>query len=397
MTLPLRSTLLLALLAPAAACLAADGPTITMSGFGTAAATATNSDDAQFKRPIQNDGTGKDWSTSPDSMLGMQASVKFNDSLSATVQGLVSQSIHEHFGAQLTWAFLKYKANEELAFRVGRIRPPVYMVSEFVNVGYANTMMRPPAETYSQADIQSFEGADVVWQRSFGDSTLTLQFGAGTTTPPSAVAAHLDFKPLTALHVQLENGPFAVRLGRVDTKFSLVDDPGFNTLRATLLAAGLNQAAEDFKFTDAKVSFTALGATLDYNNFLVQTEYAVRKADTRAVPDTTSWYMMLGRRFGKITPYYYYGKIKQDVARTYDGVPAAGPLAPIAGLLNVLAKTGLQSTNALGVRWDFHKAAALKAQVDRIKPEDGAGLFAHPKPGFAGPVNVYAVGIDFVF
>ena len=73
------------------------------------------------------------------------------------------------------------------------------------------------------------------------------------------------------------------------------------------------------------------------------------------------------------------------------------PLAPITAAVNSVAKAGLQSTNAVGVRWDFYKSAALKVQVDRIKPKDGPGAFLNAKPGFAGAVNVYAAGIDFVF
>ena len=134
---------------------------------------------------------------------------------------------------------------------------------------------------------------------------------------------------------------------------------------------------------------------MDYKNFLVQTEYAVRKTESRAVMDTTSYYAMFGYRFGKITPYYYYGNIKQDDPRTYD-LPAGVPPALAAGV-NSVAKAGLQSTNAIGVRWDFYKSAALKVQIDHVKPEDGAGGFVNAKPGFKGPVNVYAVGIDFVF
>jgi hypothetical protein len=136
---------------------------------------------------------------------------------------------------------------------------------------------------------------------------------------------------------------------------------------------------------------------IDYKNFLVQAEYAVRKTESRIIMDTTSYYAMFGYRMGKVTPYYYYGNIKQDTERTYAGLPTTGPLAALTAGVNGVVKSALQSTNAVGVRWDFHKSAALKAQVDHVSPRDGAGAFINPKPGFKGPVNVYAVGIDFVF
>jgi hypothetical protein len=281
--------------------------------------------------------------------------------------------------------------------RIGRMGTPVYMISDFRQVGYANTMIRPPAEVYRQVNADSFDGVDVVYQHSFDDTTVTAQFGYGKSTNRQVGNSEVKFDPVTALHVVLENGPFTLRFGRDDAKFSVNNNVTFNGLLAALKAAGQTQALIDYDITDVKGSFTSVGGTLDYQNFLVQTEYAKRKTKTRAVMDTTSYYLMLGYRYGKITPYYYYGNIKQDNSRTYSGVPAVGPLIPLAAAVNAIGKSALQSTNAIGVRWDFYKSAALKVQVDRVKPRDGVGAFINAKPGFTGPVNVYAAGIDFVF
>jgi hypothetical protein len=396
--LSLRSYLAFAFLAPcAAASLAGEGPAIAVSGFGSAALTPTATDAARVARPRQAVGAGKHWRTGPDSSLGLQATATFDDGWSATVQGLARNGVRGHYGAELAWAFLKYRINDSVSVRVGRIRPPIYMVSDFLNVGYANTMMRPPAEPYSQIPIHSFEGADVVYQRGFGDSTLTVQFGAGKASPKSVSGAKVTLSPFTALNIQLENGPFTVRVGRVDTEVTQSGDPALEGFLAGLRNSGLGRVADDLGFSDVRTSFTSAGATLDYNNFLVQSEYAVRKADSRLLADTTSWYAMLGYRYGKFTPYVSYAKLKQDTPRSYAGLPDAGPLAPIAAVVNTLVKAGQQSSHAVGVRWDFHQSAALKVQFDRVKPKDGSGLFLNAKPGFQGPVNVYAAGIDFVF
>jgi hypothetical protein len=393
----LRTSLAFAFLAPSIACLAAEGPTIAISGFGSAALTSTDTADAEFARPLQSEGAGKHWRTGPDSSFGLQATATFNSSLSATVQGLVSNGVRGHYGAELAWAFLKHKIDDSVSVRAGRIRPPIYMVSDFLNVGYANTMMRPPVETYSQIPIHSFEGADVVYQRGFGDTTLTVQFGAGSATPKSGTGIKIKLEPFAALHVQLENGPFTVRAGRVDTEVTQTGDPALEGFIASLPGLGMAQVAKDFGIAGIKTSFTSLGATVDYNNFLVQSEYAVRKAATRLLPDTTSYYALFGYRYGKVTPYYIHANLKQDDARTFAGLPETGPLAPVAAIVNAMVKTGQQSTHTVGMRWDFYKSAAFKVQLDRVTPKDGAGLFLNAKPGLKGPVNVYAAGIDFVF
>jgi hypothetical protein len=393
-----RSIYLFALLsACTATCYGADGPTVTISGFGTAALTATDTDDAEYVRPNQASGVKKSARTGVDSNFGLQATAKFSKDFSGTVQGLVRKNATDYYGAELAWAFLKYKFNDDFTFRVGRMGTPIYMISDFRNVGYANTMIRPPAEVYRQVNGGFFEGADVVYQHSFGDSTLTAQFGAGRSKTKSPGDTYVEFKPVTALHILLENGPFTLRFGRADATFDVVDNVPLNGLLATLNSVGLGQVATDFKVVDVKGSFTSVGAMVDYKNFLVQAEYAKRKTESRAVMDTTSYYAMLGYRHGKITPYYYYGNIKQDSPRSYAGLPTTGPLAPLTAAVNGVAKAALQSTNGIGVRWDFHKSAALKVQIDRVKPKDGAGAFINAKPGFTGPVNVYAAGIDFVF
>jgi len=398
MTKPLRSSLITALLAAfAGQAQAADGPTVTISGFGTAALTMTDTDLGEFIRPNQASGAGESARTGVDSNFGIQMTAKMSDRVSLTAQGLARRQERGHYGAELAWAFAKFKATDKLDIRVGRIGMPVYMISDFRNVGYANTMLRPPAEVYRQVTADSFDGADLVYQDTFGETTVTAQFGVGHSTNATPNDIDVVFKPVTALHIIAEYGPSTFRFGRADAKFSVENNAPLNGLLATLRQVGLTQVANDLGVTDIRGSFTSLGYTLDYKNFLVQSEYAVRKTESRTVMDTTSYYLMLGYRYGKLTPYYYYGNIKQDSPRTYAGLPTTGPLAPLTAGVNSVVKAALQSDNAVGVRWDFAKSAALKVQIDRISPRDGAGAFINVKPGFSGPVTVYAAGIDFVF
>ncbi|ATQ77585.1 hypothetical protein CR152_26090 [Massilia violaceinigra] len=398
MNQPLRLALVSAILAGfSMSSHAADGPTVTISGFGTAALTATDTDDVEFSRPNQQAGVRKSPRPGVDSNLGIQGTAKMNNWLSFTVQGLARKNATDSWGAELSWAFAKFKINDEMAIRVGRIGMPIYMISDFRQVGYANTMIRPPTEVYRQVNGDSFDGVDLVYQHSFGDTTLTAQAGIGNMKAKVVDGAKVTYKPATAIHIVAENGPFTLRFGRADAKVTVEDNKALDGLLATLRRVGLTQVAQDLSITDVDGSFTSVGFTMDYKNILVQSEYAMRRTDSRIIVDTNSYYAMFGYRFGKVTPYYFYGDTKQDSPRTYAGLPTSGPLAPLAAGVNGVVKAAQQSTNAVGVRWDFHKSAALKVQVDHIKPRDGAGTFLRAKPGFKDTVNVYAAGIDFVF
>jgi hypothetical protein len=399
MNQPLRLALVTAILAAfSVSSHAADSsPTVTISGFGTAALTAADTDDVEYARFNQAAGVGNSPRAGVDSNFGIQGTATINDWLSFTAQGLARKNARDSYGAELSWAFAKFKVSDEVAIRVGRIGMPVYMISDFRQVGYANTMIRPSREVYGQIYGDSYDGIDAMVQHNFGDTTVTAQIGVGTMSAKITDNNRIKYKPATTINIVAENGPFTVRFGRADAKVSVEDSESIDGLLAILRQVGMNKVADELSVTDVDGSFTSLGFTMDYKNILVQTEYAVRKTDSRSLPDTTSYYTMLGYRFGKFTPYYYYGNVKQDSARAYAGLPSSGPLAPLSAGVNVAMKAGLQSTHAAGLRWDFHKSAALKVQVDHIKPRDGAGPFLNVKPGFSGSVNVYAAGIDFVF
>lgn len=391
----------LALMAVAATALSAahaqTSPGITISGFGSAAVTMTDTDEAQFARPNQADGVGKDPRSFVDSNLGIQATATLNERWSVTGQSLARRYGKAHFGMDITLAFVKYRVNDDLAIRVGRLGLPVYMVSDFRSVGYASTMLRPSQEVYSQVVNEVVDGADVLYQHSFGDTTINAQFGYGKSSVETPFGKTV-LKKSAALNVIAEHGPFALRLGYSQTDVGLTDSPELDGLFDVLRQVGLGQVADDLDYTDVPGSFSSLGFTMDYQNFLIQSEYAKRKTTSRLmIESTTSYYAMFGYRMGKFTPYYYCGNTKQDGARVYAGLPTTGPLAELSGVVQFLVQAPQQSTHALGMRWDFHQSAAAKVQIDRVSPRDGSGLLIHPTPTFTGPVHVAAVGIDFVF
>lgn len=386
-----------AVLAVTVGSIQAEESPITISGFGTAALTMTDTDLAEYGRARQPSGVKRDPRTGVDSNFGIQATYRVNDSLSFTGQGLVRKIVNDHYGAELAWAFAKYKINSDFSVRIGRIGLPIYMISDFRNVGYANLALRPSSEVYRQVSLDSADGADVMYQHSFGETSVTSQLSVGKSRLDSAAAGHIDFKDIVSFNAIAEHGPFSVRAGYTKTKISSVGNTNLNNVLTALNAAGLISIADQLSISDYKGSFASLGATMDYQNFLVQTEYAKRKGGSRLLHDTSSWYAMAGYRFGKITPYYMHSTTKQDSIRNFAGLPTTGPNAQIAAVANTLLKTPVQTTESLGVRWDFYKSAAFKVQFDRVKPRDGNGFFINVKPGFAGPVNVYAAAVDFVF
>ena len=395
---------------------AQDTSPVRISGFGTAALTWADTDKAEFVRPNQAHGADKDVTTGVDSNLGLQVDYAVNDWLSLTGQGLVRKDAEDDFGAELSWAFAKARISDELSIRVGRVGLPVFMISDYRNVGYANTFLRPPAEMYSQVPFNSVDGADITWQHSVGDTTYTAQLAFGNSNTKVYGGPDLDARRISALNLVAEHGPLTLRFGRADTRVTLNNQQSITTLLGALRAAGagyrlpaLTALADGIAVDRKKASFTSVGAALDWNNVVAQSEYARRKTDSY-LNDTTSWYVMGGYRFGKVLPYYSHARLSIDdaVANTVPaacpaGYPAAcGPtLGALSGAVSTLRYTGLsqgeQTTDTVGVRWDFQRSLALKVQVDRVRPGSGGGLLANVQPGLRGPVTVGAIALDFVF
>ncbi|MTV36476.1 hypothetical protein [Duganella radicis] len=375
--------------------LAQDTSPVTIAGFGTAALTKTNNDLGEFARTGQAAGAGKDARTGVDSDFGVQATAKWNDQISFTAQGLARKhGDTDQYTAELAWAFAKFKANDDFSVRLGRIGLPIYMISDSRNIGFANTMLRPPTEVYQQVPLDNANGGDVIYQHSFGDTTATAQFALGVAKDHSRGGTTVNSSSQVA-SLTLENGPFTYRLGHARANVS-VHSPALEQLVAGVKAARLG-IADQLNVIDFTGKFTSLGLIMDYKNVLAQAEYAKRKTDTRLIPDTTSWYLMLGYRWGAFVPYYVHGNAKQDSIRSFSGLPTTGPLAALSAGVNGAIKAGLQTTDAVGLRWDFYKSAAFKVQIDRVRPRDGAGYFINTQPGFSGPVTVYAAAVDFVF
>ena len=391
-------------------------PAVKVSGFGTGALTYSDNGHAEFARPNQASGSARDLRTGIDSNLGLQADMPVNSWLSLTAQGLVRRDAEESWGAELSWAFAKARISDELSVRVGRVGLPIFMISDYRNVGYANTLLRPPAEVYSQVPFNSIDGLDVTWQHAFGDTSVTTQLAYGNVKTPVSGGIHAKGKKIAALNVSAEHGPFTVRAGHARAELTIDDSASLNTLIAGLRAAGagyrfsqLPTLANEIVADGKQAHFSSLGLAMDWNNIVIQSEFAKRKTKTY-INDTTSWYVMGGYRIGKFLPYVSHANLKIDSA-IVNTVPAACPAgypaactptlqqlgAGVRRLPNTGVGQGEQSTNSVGFRWDFASSVALKVQLDHVKPKNGNGLFIAVQPGFKDSVNVGAVALDFVF
>jgi hypothetical protein len=371
----------------------AGAATFDVSGFGTAGFTITDNDDAEFIRSSQGKGADSNGDVGVDSIAGIQATVHLSDKISGTAQVLLRRLYGDAFELDSPLAFIKLQATRDFAVRVGRVQLPVFLVSDFRQVGFANTWIRPPIEVYGQVPLDSVDGLDALYNAEAGPVTFSGQAFYGKADIDLGTS-EVSVKNFWGVNVSATMGPLTLRVGRVEDKLTLVSaqaDALINGLRQAGFAAYANELAVNEK----KSEFTAFGALLDWNNVIVQVEDT--KSKLGGFPaDTSGRYALVGYRVGKVTPFAMYAEREVDSARTSTVVPQVGPLIPLALGVNALIAGNEQTTTSVGLRWDAADSVAVKFQYDYVDPE-GNGLFGNVKPGFEGPVSVLGVSIDVVF
>jgi len=394
------TVLSLTLLAAASQQALASGPDLRVSGFGTVGVVQVDKPGIEFRQVGQTSGAGESASFKPDSRLGVQLDGSFNPMFSATLQLLAKHNGEGNEKPGVEWAFAKAKLGGGFTVRAGRIGAPYFAVSDFREVGYANTWLRTPSDVYGQVMFRSFDGADLLYAGDVAGVPVTAQLLAGKTTL-AYERTDIDFKNQVGVNLtaELADG-VTLRMGHINGKLT-VQSTTMKQLVGVLGATPFASVGQQIDCTARKASFTGVGLSLEKGNWVGSTEYTQRKSDCY-VPDTTGWHVMAGYRFGSFTPYAVVSELRRNDTNVVNNIPrnVNVQLTTLAltvdGLMDSLNIT--QATTALGVRWDAYRNVAVKAQYERVDTTGGYSLFRNvggPRP--ADPVQVLSLAVDFIF
>ena len=308
--------------------------------------------------------------------VGLQASSQVSDELEMTMV-LQAHGGHEKYAVKVEWVYASYSMTEDFTVRLGRIKGPFFMVSEYKEVGYAYPWVTPPQEVYSTNPIEGVVGPDLVYQKAVGNWDWLFELYAGNGKNEA-----------TALPNVADTG---VITKGASVDFSTNGMLGFNTTFGTQgisFRAGYFSTKVDvdsFGIKDETGTFGGVGMIIDWRNILVYSEYIVRDTQNstnmnQAFPDQTAGYITFGYRFGDFMPY-------MTVASMDKGKDAS-----------VYALK--QSSYTIGFRYEAGSTAALKFEATQVKTGDtgtlGAyGLFDDPIKNNKG--NVIAASFDLIF
>jgi hypothetical protein len=381
----------------------ADRPSgLTLSGFATVGAVSSDRKDVWFTRFGVNFPGDHDPDFSPDSLLGLQASLLLTDHNDVTLQILAREDGTETVEPRVTLAFFRQALGPGLAMRIGRLRVPFFMLSDSLHLNYANPWVRPPVEVYGLNPFNDLDGIDLIYHARLGETDLELQpyYGNGGDIPFPDGKARL--REAWGMNVVLSRGSLTLHLGHGDGRFELQRGGApFSAFAAGLTAAGLGDVVPDLSGTRGRTSFDSVGLQWDDGDWQLVGEY-VRRTVNRYVTSSSAWYLSIGRRFGSLTPYVSVARQRLDDPIARATIPAGSALAAGWQIFQTSRNNAQRSITA-GMRWDVSRMAALKAEVTRARPDSDAwgSYFARSDP-LTTPiggriVHTFSVSLDLAF
>jgi hypothetical protein len=404
----------------------------TWSGLATLGWAQSDSD-YTYQRFINRDGRWK-----RDSLLAGQLDLRLSPQWSATVQGKLAACEAKDAGlcGRASWAFLAWRPNNDWLVRLGKVRLPLYLYSESLDVGVATDMARLPHEMYSIAPTNDFKGLMVTRNFTWGERELTLEGYAGNAdatarlwirdgAPPVLPAGPL----FRTVHVNVRglvltarDSTLTWRLGVMQATTQRSDGEALPVRYPHVdIGPGLGYWKVDGSMPGPdiekvpRIRNVALTAGADWAfapDWRLAGEYVrMLMRDTELGSDSNAGYVALFRRMGAFTPYVSLAR-----QRSADGVldwherlttptlPAFIPgAAQINGAQRVAGESGYafdQRSVAVGVSYALSPTAKLKGEWMQTKVGRASGHFDVP-PGQADAqglkVHTLSVNVSVAF
>lgn len=371
---------------------------LKINGFASIHGVQTNTDGNLEPFPGYTEG---ELDFKSESLFAIQAQADLGDNLSATIQ-LYADGQND-FDVEARWAYISYQFNDQHRLSGGRFANPIFHQSEYEKVGYAHNFARLPKAVYVGFDFATVEGAALDSQFNLGDYNLQtkLLYGAWDGSTFSAVTNNfVDFglKDILSFNASLNKDWWTLFAGAFTAEIdgAIIDagtifplaTPGIRLAQANGATAAQVDVLKNRLSWDKKDGlYWFSGFAVDYNNWLVDYEYAHWLTKDSSDAPNTSWYIALGRRFDNFVLTIHHEDYAQQTDFGFlNGVTHPVLLATGRGIQTAFAAREFDA-NGITLRYDFHPSAALK--VDYLRGKD-------TRPA-VGDYSMLSFGVDLVF
>ncbi len=346
------------------------------AGFSVHDQKQTNGDTVTYLEEIKDDVTFLQ-----DSKFGLQITADVTENMQVIAQ-ILGTARDDNFTSHVEWAYLDYTLTDSLSIRAGRIKQPIFLISDYLEVGYAYPWIRPPVEAYRNMPVDNIIGMELLYQTRIGSFNFAFQpyFGSNSEAVPGTQTTNFFADNYVGLAIRIENQYMTFQVTSFQTDVSTVDSD-------TAALNPLNSNGEG--------SLSVASLSWDINNIVGYTEYTTRdlKDNNGQIPfdalfsDQEAYYVTLGYRMNKYLPHITY----------------ASSSAEPAGPFNTGASQGVQQSSiTLGLRYELNDSAALKMEYAVIELDDVVGNRGLFQPTLTSALendktNLISVAIDVIF
>jgi hypothetical protein len=388
-------------LAPPLAAQTVDGgdnyPALALRGFGTLGLARSSTDRAEFVRDLsQPGGVSKHWSSKIDSVVGLQADVQLAETVTAIAQIASRYHSDGSFDPELTWAFAKFDPSQNLSLRAGRLGTEFYMLADSRLVGYSYLPIRPPNDYYGALPFSYIDGFDGLATLPLGDGLLRGKLFSGLTREKAPLADRqwdLNGSRMSGGHLDYQQGAWQWRIAYAQIRFE--HELPVEPLHSLLEGFGAVAASEALAVSGKRSHFYSAGMAYDGGPLQLQLMLSRTRQESAIFEHSRAGYLIGGYRFGELTPFAGYSWARSSPKQLATGLGAA--MDAVVASIMADSHTDQHSFFA-GMRWDFRRNMALKAQVDAIR---GSPQSIFPtrweKADYNGRMNIYSLALDFVF
>lgn len=394
------------------------GERLKISGFGNLSVIHSGTENIGFVYDLTKEGVFDEWSWKAGSSVGLQLNAGLSDDLDVVVQGVLQDRIDNDVDNSITWAFLRYKISPHISIRLGRIATPIYMLSEYRNVGFAYLWTKPITDFYANIPVTSLNGGDIAYSIPFGDGVLEAKlFGGQSDVSINTIYSsnNVELSPLVGTKLSYYSDDWVLS-GSASTAKVAEGNP------ADILIAGaytdpaifsvwpsLASSLQDFEFENTRFYYYSMGAAYESSDWYFQSELSYTDADWPFFPDLAAGYMSIGKSINDLTVYSFASKAK-SVGTLYELDAPAAPvlLDPQIGAAYQLIKQNLdarvidQETLGIGLRYYLGPQLSLKGQIERTWLNNNRiGAWSVTEQGLSAPVPDYidtvSISLSFVF
>ncbi len=342
-----------------------------LDGFFSARYSITD-EKAYWLGDLEEDGINMDGSFY-GTKLGLNITSRLNDRVSVTTQ-LFAPIQENNYEMHVDWAFATFALNEQWSLRAGKIKYPVGIVNEYVEVGVTYPWIQAPLVIYSenmegpQATRESYTGASLLWNRYSGSWSWGLDLFGGEVDLESmnvkkmiGVTGRANWDELVIFQLSYYHGDMKIDLNSLSGMMLNMMRPMNNRRHSAVVG----------------------GVKVDWNNLIAYAEAASVTMDFEnmsgvAAGDSDSWYATLGYRLGKWLPHLTYQDWSRDNGNGHQ----------IA---------------TLGLNYSVSSKVVLKGELSQVDT-DQSGLFITDTDGdgvpdvtIGGSTNMFSLALDMVF